>query len=133
MAFQKGHKVNLGKKHSLKRRRKSSLAHKGQHSSPNTEFKKGMLQLKDKDNLNWKGDKVGYNGLHHWIIRWKGQPTTCEKCGKSGLSGKKIHWANIDHKYRRVLDDYIRLCISCHQLYDFKMGFRKTKCINLVL
>ena len=125
MAYKKGHKTwNKGKKGI---RFNTGRIHfkKGQHPSFFTEFKKGEPQPKGNKHSEWKGDKVGYSGLHHWIIRWKGQPNTCEKCGKTGLTGKKIHWANIDHKYRRVLDDYIRLCISCHQLYDFEKGFRK--------
>ncbi len=73
----------------------------------------------------WLGDKVGYLGVHAWVIKWKGQPDTCENCGKSGLSARKIHWANIDHKYRRVLEDYIRLCAKCHLNYDKKHGYRK--------
>lgn len=125
MPFKKGHKVNLGTKHSIKRRLHSSFTHKGQHSSPKTEFKKGKKQGKGKDNPNWKGEKVSYSGIHAWVRRWKGQPKVCENCGKGGLVGKKIHWANIDHKYKRVLDDYIRMCTSCHQLYDFAQGFRK--------
>lgn len=67
---------------------------------------------------SWKGDDVGYDSLHRWVVRYKGQPDTCEKCGQGGFVGHQIHWANIDHKYRRVLDDYIRLCAQCHRDYD---------------
>lgn len=69
-------------------------------------------------NNKWKGDEVSYSGVHHWVTKWKGRPTVCEKCGTKGLKGHKIHWANIDHKYKRVLDDYIRLCSQCHSDYD---------------
>ena len=69
-------------------------------------------------NHEWKGEEAGYVPIHVWVQRWKGKPGTCEKCGRTGLSGKMIHWANIDHKYRRVLDDYIRLCAKCHYAYD---------------
>ena len=31
-----------------------------------------------------------------------------------------IHWANIDHKYRRNLDDWIGLCAKCHRRYDIE-------------
>lgn len=124
MPFKKGHKTNLGRKYSEEHRRNLSVSHKGQHSSPKTEFKKGMKQKRGIENPNWK-EEVTYTGIHAWVKRYKGQPTTCEKCGKTGLNGKRAHWANIDHKYKRVLDDYIRMCVSCHQLYDFEMGFRK--------
>lgn len=98
---------------------------KGKRSSPSTEFKKGHFEPKGEKSRNWKGDKVTYSGIHQWIRRNLGLPEICEFCGKNGLRGKKIHWANKDHQYRRNLNDYIRLCISCHQKYDFKMGFRK--------
>jgi hypothetical protein len=67
---------------------------------------------------SWKGDNVGYSGIHKWVIKWKGKPKMCEKCGRTDLEGHNFHWANIDHKYRRVLDDYIRLCVQCHTDYD---------------
>lgn len=71
-----------------------------------------------KDNPNWKDDKVGYHALHDWVERYLGKPDTCEYCGKSGLSGKNIHWANKSHKYKRKLNDWIRLCVNCHLKYD---------------
>ena len=43
MSFQKGHKINLGKHWKVKDTTKNSLAHKGKHSSPRTEFKKGQI------------------------------------------------------------------------------------------
>ena len=83
---------------------------------PKTAFKPG--QNKNEKHKNWLGNKVNYRDLHNWVMRWRGSPDTCEKCGKVGLSGHSIHWANIDHKYRRILDDYIRLCAKCHKIYD---------------
>ena len=88
---------------------------KGLHLSPETEFKSGR---KDEKMYNWKGDTASYHGIHAWVSRWKGKPKICEKCGRGGLTGNKIHWANIDHKYRRVLDQYIRLCAKCHYAFD---------------
>ena len=72
------------------------------------------LQIREK-NGNWKGDSVGYFGLHLWIRRKLGKPTKCEHCGKDNLSGKKIHWANISGKYKREISDWIRLCAKCHK------------------
>jgi len=63
-------------------------------------------------------DKVSYKGLHDWIGKHLGKPDTCEHCGKNGLSGKKIHWANKSHEYKRDLTDWVRLCVSCHKAYD---------------
>lgn len=73
----------------------------------------------DEKHYRWKGDKVGYHALHHWINKKLGHPLVCEHCGQSG---KRLEWANIDHKYRRVLEDWIRLCKSCHCKYDLNIN-----------
>ena len=101
--------------------------------NPKTQFKKGHIislkirkkisdSLKGKKPKNfgitftrWKGNKVGYVALHMWIRKMKGKPEICEHCGNSAK-----HWANIDHKYRRNLEDYISLCVGCHKKYDTK-------------
>jgi hypothetical protein len=93
---------------------------KGKHHKRETKIKMG-----GENQWLWKGDAVGYRGLHQWVARWKGNSDTCEICGKSGLKGHQIQWANIDHKYRRVLNDYIRVCCSCHTEYDVKNNNRK--------
>mgnify|MGYP001600283232 FL=1 len=82
-----------------------------------------MKRFKGEKCWNWKGDNVGYGGRHRRIIRIKGSPKgfICS-CGK-----KAIHWSNINHKYSLNPDDYIARCMSCHERYDFKMGFRHHK------
>ena len=97
---------------------------KGQRLSRKTEFKKGEAVFVGENHPGWRGDKVSYGGLHAWIKRKKGKPTTCEHCGQTGLTGKKIHWASVDHNYKRDAEDYIRLCMSCHEKYDFAKGHR---------
>jgi len=76
--------------------------------------------FKGKNHKLWKGDKVGYQSLHTWIQRELGKPDTCEFCGKSGLKGRFIHWANKSKKYKRDLADWLRLCAKCHYHYDRK-------------
>ena len=73
--------------------------------------------LQEENSSAWLGDSIGYFGVHEWVIRWKGKPQKCEMCGAEDK--KKYEWANIDHKYRRILDDYIRLCTKCHRNYDY--------------
>ena len=87
---------------------------KGHKPSPNRILPKGIKHH------NWKGKNVGYRGLHYWIRRIKGNPIKCENCGYVSKKPKDMHWANIDHKYRRNPDDYIALCRKCHKLYDLK-------------
>lgn len=66
-------------------------------------------------NPAWKGDRVSYRGLHHWIYAQRGAPTACEKCG---TTEGKFEWANISQEYRRDLADWMALCLSCHRNYD---------------
>ena len=95
--------------------------------------KGGKLSEKHKDKLKenhadfsgeknpvWKGENVCYAGMHSWITKMKGRPSKCEHCGKTDLRPRQYNWANIDHLYRRKLDDYIRLCTKCHRKYDYE-------------
>ncbi len=80
----------------------------------------------EENHPKWRGDEVEYGGLHKWINKVLGKAKKCSKCGKEG-TGREIHWANKDHKYRRNVEDFIELCISCHGEYDKKHNLRKRK------
>lgn len=66
---------------------------------------------------NWKGDKVGYFGLHGRVYRKFGKPKKCIKCG----SIKNLQWANKSNNYKDI-NDFMELCTSCHKKYDMKMN-----------
>lgn len=71
---------------------------------------------KGPENPGWKGDDVGYHGLHKWVQRELGKPSVCEHCGDT--SARKYEWANLSHEYKRDLYDWVRLCTPCHRAYD---------------
>lgn len=79
-------------------------------------------------NSEWKGDRVGYRALHKWVERELGRPTDCKNCGKLGLTGHQIHWANISGEYKRDLTDWIRLCTFCHRKQGVSIGKSKRIC-----
>lgn len=94
-------------------------------NKPNqTSFKKGQKPW------NFIEGKVSYNTLHKWLIANKPRPPKCEHCGVLGaFAGKKqkhwnLQWANKDHSYNRILEDYIGLCTSCHNKFDVKHNGR---------
>ena len=100
-----------------------------------SEAHKGMQGLKEEKSGSWKGDKVGYSGLHKWIRRQLGKVNTCEHCGKQGeyifywKQGKlekrwDIQYANKSGEYKRDFNDWIYLCAKCHAKYD-GWGFQK--------
>lgn len=62
----------------------------------------------------WKGDAAGYTSLHKWVRRNFEKSGRCEECSAEG----KTDWANVDHRYHRVREDWVELCRSCHRLYD---------------
>ena len=91
---------------------------KGQHFSPSTEFRKGHKGDKLENHPQWKGDNIGYNGLHTWLRTVFGWPNKCENkdCGHKSM---KYEWALIKGKrYERKRENFWQLCVSCHRLYD---------------
>lgn len=72
--------------------------------------------LPGEDNPMWKGDSVGYFGLHEWVGRRLGKPKYCDHCNR--MDQPKYEWANKSHQYLRDVSDWIRLCSSCHYKYD---------------
>lgn len=77
---------------------------------------KGKPMHQDQKHWAWKGDKVGYGGLHNWIRRRLGTPNICSMCGTT--EAKAYDWSNISGEYKRDLSDWQRLCRACHQKYD---------------
>lgn len=73
---------------------------------------------------SWKGDDVGYHGIHSWVNKHKGRADAqkCVFCKKQARD-----WANIDGEYMRNKADYISLCRSCHHRYDFHIRGHGTK------
>lgn len=134
MPFTKGHTINLGKKrkpHTKETKIKISIAQK-ERLKINGSWQTGLklpnrsgenhhwFGRDNSDDLNptWKGENVGYRGLHLWVESKLGKPETCEICFRSNLKGRKIHWANLSGEYKRILTDWIRLCAKCHKEYD---------------
>lgn len=82
------------------------------HPKNSGQFKKGMIPWSKGLELK----EVGYSGLHHRIRRKLGKPNDCKFCFTK--SAKVYDWANKSRTYKNDLDDWIRLCRSCHIKYD---------------
>ena len=94
----------------------AGLSKKGKPSWNKGKINHWMLGEK---NHRWRGDKVGYYGLHTWVQRQLGKALKCQNCGNI----EKVEWANKNHKYERNLEDWIQLCYKCHRKYDSKTGW----------
>ena len=82
---------------------------------------------------------IGYSAAHMRVKKARGIPVDCEHCGRSDGEARDYHWA-VDWRNARVLytdgkqtspqgkpllapysldvNDYLRLCASCHGKYD---------------
>jgi hypothetical protein len=67
------------------------------------------------NNPSWKGENVGYHGIHKWARRHLPKPDLCPICKL--ISPKDI--ANLSGKYKRDLSDWQWMCKKCHIRYDF--------------
>lgn len=81
-------------------------------------MRKSAHKVSGNKNGSWMGDKAGVSAMHKWIVSQLGRPMKCEEC--STEKAKRFEWSNIDHKYRRDIRDYRRLCPPCHRKYDFE-------------
>lgn len=70
----------------------------------------------------FKGDAVGYKGLHSWIrVHW-GTPDYCERCKctkpPKAYQSHWFEWANVTGVYNRERENWQRLCLPCHHHED---------------
>jgi hypothetical protein len=92
---------------------------KGQRLSPLTEFKKGKIGDRNEKHPQWKGDNVGYSGIHTWLRINFGYPNKCDNEACLAKNIKRFEWALIKGKeYERKRENFMQLCVSCHRKYD---------------
>lgn len=116
----KGNQAWLGRKHTIESRLKISQAKIGKKLSPFTkEHRKNMVKSKlGVSNPQWRGENVGYTGVHHWVQRHLPKPELCQICNKV----PPYDLANISNRYLRDINDYQWLCRKCHMLSDGRLA-----------
>ena len=105
--------------------RKTRLGHsnfEGKKHSEKTKQKMRLAKLGEKSHL-WRDGVSKIQIIHSWVVKKRGKAKNyiCEFCREN----KAIDWSNIDHKYRKKLQDYRALCRSCHKQWDFKFNSLK--------
>lgn len=102
-----------------------SLALKGRpaHNKSVPHSKEHIHKISGENNWNWKGGVSYIYTIHKWVKALKGRAKdyTCEFCRKN----KAYDWSNIDHKYRKKLEDYRALCRGCHNKWDMQFNGRR--------
>lgn len=71
----------------------------------------------NEKNKAWKGNNVGYNGLHQWVRRKLFKRATCEICRQAPA----FEVANISQQYKRDLSDWEWVCRKCHVAKDKRL------------
>ena len=132
--FKSGHKLGLGKKRTITKEQKERLAKlsepyrfkKGHTVSQEIRnkigtsnkgnkwgFYKGHKFSRGSNSGKWKGDNVGYSGLHYWVKKIFPKTEFCNECKKSkpmDLANKGI--------YDRNIENWEWLCRRCHMTKD---------------
>jgi hypothetical protein len=97
-----------------------STRQKKSHSAKKSGVGKWMIKYTGMSANNWKGDEVGYQGIHRWLSKTYGRADRCEKddCTNKSTS---YSWAKLRGKeYKRRRENFMRMCASCHIKYDKK-------------
>lgn len=116
MKFSKQHIVNISK--SLRGRTPWNKRLKGVQKAWNSGLpmkERSKRKMSGTNNYNWKGDEVGYFGIHRWITRKYGR---ADHCSFDSDHGGLFEWANISGTYKRDIGDWSQLCVKCHREYD---------------
>lgn len=66
-------------------------------------------------NDSWRGSEATYKAFHVRVGVLRGKPSLCSMCDND--KAKRYEWANVSGRYENVYD-YIRLCKSCHSIFD---------------
>lgn len=86
-----------------------------------TRTRMSRAHLAEKNNW-WKGDAVGYSGIHKWIKKYYGSADRCENCPIEFKQGVYFEWANLSGLYKREREDWKMMCRKCHREHDKTRG-----------
>ena len=79
-----------------------------------------MACVKEKC-YKWKGDNVGYFGLHYYIRKYLPKPDSCQICKEK----KKLEAACVTKVYNRDFKNWKWLCHKCHVWLDGNVYYLK--------
>lgn len=104
------------KKHTKERCENISKALTGRKISE--EHRKNTIKnaKRGKEHCRWKGDEIGYRGLHSWMRKIVPKPEFCEECKKNkpyDLANKGV--------YDRSPKNWEWLCRKCHLVKDGRL------------
>jgi len=65
----------------------------------------------------WVKDKNNYFRVHAWMYKNYGKAIKCDNptCKRTC---NKFEWSNKSHDYKKDINDWQQLCITCHRSFD---------------
>lgn len=92
---------------------------RGRHRTPEM-----ILKISGSNNYSWKGDEVGNDALHEWLIKNMVKPDSCPRC----IRKIKLHLCNVSPRYdkrtyTRDFKNWLWLCARCHLEYDGRINY----------
>lgn len=125
MTFQNGNiPWNKGKRMSEIMRKRLIKNHVGfsgkSHSQETKEKIRKAIKGENRNEANgmWKGNMVGYKGLHTWVRRRLVKPSLCQVCKRN----PPYDLANIRGDYKRELMGWQWICRRCHMRLDGRIN-----------
>lgn len=97
-------------------RAKISQTMKGKPKSEETKRRMSEARTGRRVPDAWEGSAAEYSKLHRKVEKVRGKPQCCWICGATDPCFI-YEWANLTGKYEDI-QDYKRLCRSCHQKFD---------------
>lgn len=97
------------------------------------QYWKSMKNKTGNKAVAWKGDKASVSAFHTWLTKHHGRPDVCEN--RLCMGGSNIfEWClKKGRKYSHNIEDYLRMCRSCHRKYDLTQEKRLKAIKNLSL
>jgi hypothetical protein len=87
------------------------------HNTPHTIETRVKISLSPNLKTNFKDGRAKYSSVHKWVVRWFGRADLCENknCNKKS---KTFDWACITGVYEKDINNFKKLCRSCHVKLD---------------
>jgi hypothetical protein len=90
-----------------------------------------MSDARGTKNRAWRGAEASYFALHRRVYVVRGQPQRCDECGSTDPA-RTYEWASLTQRYEDV-NDYRRMCRSCHRKFDDTIRFVRDRRSSQVL
>lgn len=99
--------------------RKSRMASVIEARNKNGNWTPPKLGKIAEQDSQWLGEKATYNAKHRWVQKHWEKNDVCDICGvvpiSKGRNKHATHWHNISGEYKRIKEDWMELCPSCHK------------------